>query len=126
MIDRWIENAVTEFGTTLGIADLTFNSNGNVQLQFETSGELTIEPADDHVRVFLVRQHSFIKHSQLEHALHLCHWQHGTPFTTQAGLLRDDRLMFVVGIANTEFVTAALQRVFEYLCGLHESVAATP
>ncbi len=123
---NWIDQTLLEFGKTLGIDGLQFADGQLVRLDFERSGELSLEKGDSQVRVFLVRATRHLSGAQIGRALELCHWQNRNLFPIQSGLLGEQRIVFVATIRAENFVVPTLQKCFDYLCQLHETVADTP
>ena len=124
MVEIWIQSAIEEFGKSLGLANLSLQGSGSVQLFFEKLGLLTIQPAEEHVRVCLVRQQPFLTAQQLETALTLCHWEQNPQFAIQVGLIDEDQLMFVSLIPNQQLRGGTLQETLSRLDAMHQTVSS--
>ena len=122
---EWIDQTVEDFGRSLGIDRLGFTATPVIQLAFDRTGTLVLERAGGAVVVYLARRLPLPLSSGLgSRALELCHPRHGHPFAYAAGFRGDDTLIFLVRIPETEFTLPTLQRAFDGLVQLHDTMAA--
>lgn len=118
----WIDDALSDFGRSMGIPDLRFGDNDALQLAFERRGTLFFERLDDGVLMYLVQQVPYPDAELYARALDACHWRHHHPYAVRAGLRGEDALAFAVEIPNAEFQLPAIERALEFLSDLQQRV----
>jgi type III secretion system chaperone SycN len=119
----WVDDALADFGRSLGFNDLQFRSDGPVSLEFARLGTLYFEPLDGHVLTYVVRTLDRPDAGLFARALDLCHWRHHHAFPIQAGLAGDTQLSFAVRIPESDFTLPTIERVVDLLGQLHDAVS---
>jgi type III secretion system chaperone SycN len=118
----WVDEALADFGRTLGIANLRFPGDGPVRLEFDRQGSLYFEPLEGQLLAYLVRPLDRPEAEFLGRALDLCHWRHHHAFPVSAGLHAERELTFAVRVPEREFTLPTIERVVDLLGRLHDSV----
>jgi type III secretion system chaperone SycN len=123
----WIQQAVREFGDTLGIEDLRFNAGEGIEITLD-SGELvgiahSPALASDHMLVYVVAPLAFDPMPQMEAALRLSNARHaGAPYPRAAIL--DNRLVLSARLDAREFNLPALDEAVWRLVDLQHEAAS--
>jgi type III secretion system chaperone SycN len=117
----WVDDALADFGRSLGIDGLRFQPDRPVQLEFARLGTLYFEPLDGQVLSYLVRRLDRADAGTLATALELCHWEHHHAFPVQAGLHDDSDLSFAVRIPESDFTLPTIERVVDLLGKLQDA-----
>lgn len=114
----WIDDAVSDFGRTMGLEPLAFNSSGVINLVFEVSGALYLERADSALLVYLCREIDRPSAELYAAALELCHWRHNHDYPVNAALHQDKTLVFSVRLTEEQVSVPALEQVIQLLDSL--------
>jgi type III secretion system chaperone SycN len=118
----WVDNAIRDFGRGMGMEALTLNDEGLLCLDFETTGRLYIERAENAVLVYLVRMIPQHDNVNLQNALALCHYREGLSLTVNAGFGEENRLVFIARVPERDFSLSMLEKTIELLTRLHQKV----
>jgi type III secretion system chaperone SycN len=119
----WVDDALREFGQSMGLPNLAFSERGVVRLSIGRMGRLGLERQSSEVLIFLLRTIPVGNGKLLRKALTLCHYSEGHPFVVQTGLKGDDQLIFLLRIPEREFTVQAIEQSIELLDRLHASIA---
>ena len=117
----WVERTIEEFGRSIGIPGLRFNSKGLVHLTLEAMGSLFVEKADGAVLVYLAREAPFLSVPALTKALARCHYEENHAYPVHAALRGENQLVFLVRMEQNDFTLPALETVITLLGRLHDS-----
>jgi type III secretion system chaperone SycN len=120
----WIDQAVRDFGYGMGIADLAFEGDGPVCLDFERRGRLCIERVPEAVLVHLTRRLEHPPPDLFRRALEACHYEAGHPLPVQAGLHGEDGLVLLTRIKDGDVSLPVLERAFDLLTQLHQRLGS--
>lgn len=115
---------LAEFGRSLGMERLHWSDAGVVALDFDARGTLYLENLEDDLLIYLVRGVDLRdgKLKLLHHALRLCHYREGLPYTVHSGLKDQTSLVFSVRLPGNEITLPSLEEVLEMLTKLHDKV----
>lgn len=119
----WVDDALADFGRSIGIAGLQFAADSPVSLEFERLGTLCFEQLDGCVLVYAVRRLDRPDEECLSAALDACHWRHNHPFPVQAGLHGGEHLTFAVRIPERDFALPMIERAVNFLGEMHDAVS---
>ncbi len=121
---NWIAQTFSEFGRSIGLAELDPGPNGLVSLEIGLDRRLDFKVLEEAVLMFLGRPLGADKLLCLRRALDTCHQRHGWSLPVRAGLTRDGRLVFIVRLAAREFRPNTIEQAFDLLSRLHDRVSA--
>jgi len=119
---NWTDETLRQFGKSIGIEGLGFNTRNVCCLSLKESGELYIEKKDDLVFVYLARRLPRISEKALEKALSLTHFRNPWPLPVSSGLRDDDHLIFITWIATEDFSLPVLDEAIRLVMSLHQQV----
>jgi type III secretion system chaperone SycN len=117
------DDAVREFGRTMGMPKLGFNENKVVRLRFEKAGSLSIERTGQGLLLLLARSTDRARDGVLERALELCHPEKTDRLRPNAGLASDGALVFSVRLDERVLDLASMTSAFDLLRRLHDRAA---
>jgi type III secretion system chaperone SycN len=120
----WVDDAIAEFGRSLGLPGLQLGDQAPINLVFEKSGTLFIERQESDLVLYVARQVPPHEDRWAEAALALCHPRQRWPLPVRAGLRGDDTLVLITRIAEREVSVPTLQSAVELLFRLHDKAAA--
>jgi type III secretion system chaperone SycN len=120
----WVDDAIAEFGRSLGLPGLQLGDQAVLNLVFEKSGTLFIERQEAELVLYVARQVAAHDDRRAEAALALCHPRQRWPLPVRAGLRGDDTLVLITRIPEREVSVPALQSAVELLFRLHDKAAA--
>ena len=118
----WVDEALADYGRSLGLPSLEFNESGTASLRFDILGELYIEQIEGSVLLYVVREHQRPDTHLMAAALSVCHWGQNPPFPSNVALHGDNNLVFSIILPETEFDVPTMERAIDYLGKLHDSV----
>ncbi len=119
----WVDDALGDFGRTLGFDQLRFPDSGPVRLEFDRLGALFFEQLDGQILTYVVRTLDRADGELLARALDMCHWRHHHAFPVHAGLHGETELTFAVRIPESDFTVPTIERVVDLLGQLHDAVS---
>ena len=118
----WIDDALADYGRSIGLEPLTFNERGVLCLVFELSGTLFVERLDQGVLVYLCRELQRPNSAIYARSLDLCHWQRNHPYPVNAALRQDRLLVFAVRLSEEQVSVPTLEQVIQLLGQLHDQI----
>lgn len=116
----WMDQALSDYGSTLGLPGLAFDDRDVVKLVFEYTGALYIERAAGDMLIYLCREIDRPSAEIYAQALSLCHWRHNHPFAANPALRQDRTLVFSVRLKEEEVSVPALRQAIRLLGHLHD------
>ena len=115
-----VDTTVNEFGQSLGLPELAFNSSGSLSLSIEGLGMLFMERGEGEVLVYIARSVPRFTEKVFQRALELCNPDRGHFTDVQAGLKGEDVLVFAVRLSDQEFSLHTINDAIRLLGGLHD------
>lgn len=118
----WAAPIIADFGRSIGIQSLAFNDSGGVSLTFGDEGLLCLEPTDEELLVYLVREvlpHDVAAKSR---ALALCRPDRHWPWPVHAGSRGPGRLLFLTRLPQHAASLATIEQAMDLLTRLHGMV----
>ncbi|HVJ87941.1 MAG TPA: CesT family type III secretion system chaperone [Caulifigura sp.] len=119
----WIDDALADFGRSLGFDQLKFPAEGPVSLQFDRLGTLYFEPLEGSILTYVVRSLDRPDAEMFARALDICHWRHHHAFPVHAGLHGETELTFALRIPDSDFRLPTIERAVDLLGQLHDAVS---
>ncbi len=116
----WVNEALADYGRSIGIDSLTFNEAGVASLKFELLGDLYIEQADAGVLVYLMREIERPSAEIYAAALEVCHWQHNHAYQVNPSLRGERYLILAVNLTEEDFSVPTLEQLLQLLGQLHD------
>ena len=118
----WVDDALADYGRSLGLPSLEFNESGTASLQFDVLGELYIEQVEGSILLYVAREYQRLDTRVMADAMSACHWDGNPAFPANVALHADNNLVFSVTLPETEFDVPNMERAIDYLGSLHDSV----
>lgn len=118
-----IDDAVAEFGRSIGMERLALRENGSLVLDMQALGRLAIELIGERredVSLSLIRQVQTPDDKACERLLELCHYRAPAPFPVRAGLTNQGQLMFAVRMDVSQFTVPNIHQALQWITGLHD------
>lgn len=125
-----IDEAISEFGRSLGIPSLALGDSGRLALAFGDFGELFFEkrPGEHHgeemLLVCLARDHGHNPERVALRALEACHPRRLPRELVNVALALDGRLVLIVRLGEREVSLPSLESTLQLLKGLHDQASA--
>ena len=123
-----IDDAIAEFGDSMGIPSLKLNESGKLALSFDGLGTLFFEQLsreddfdDPELLVYLARDHGPAE-EVVEAALAACHYERAHPQPVDAGLSSNGQLVFATRLQENEVTLPSIEASLELLTRLHNSL----
>ena len=120
----WLDEALADYGRSLGFPRLAFDDRGVVNLMFQRSGALYFERIDDGLLAYLCREMDRPSAAVYAAALGLCHWRHNHPRAVNPALRRDRVLVFAARLREDEVSVPVLEQTIGLLQRLHDQIAS--
>lgn len=122
----WIQQAISDFGDSLGIEGLALDDNGSLELILE-SGELVgivhiADAADKEMLVYAGAPLRFDPLAQMERALQVCNARYGVPPAVQTAI-SNNLLVLSIRLPAREFNLPALDEAVWRLIDMHHDAA---
>jgi type III secretion system chaperone SycN len=112
------EHVIAEFGRRMGLPSLAPEGDKPVQLHIEGMGSLFIEEAGEDVLLYLARDFPPHDRDAPRRALALCRSALARPFPVQAGLYKDNTLVFLTRFTPKNFSLQGLEQAVPVLSRL--------
>ena len=116
----WIDDALAEFGRSLGLETLEFNEQGVLSLAYEVSGDLYLERMENCLLIYLCRELQRPDGALFASALDVCHWRHNHAFPVNPALYENNQLVFSVRLREEDVTVPTLEEVIQLLNRLHD------
>jgi type III secretion system chaperone SycN len=112
------EHVIAEFGRRMGLPALALERDKPVQLRIEGMGSLFIEEAEEDVLLYLARDFPPHDRDAPRRALALCRCGLARPFPVQAGLYKNNTLVFLTRFTPKTFSLQGLEQTVPVLARL--------
>ncbi|MBL9157788.1 MAG: CesT family type III secretion system chaperone [Verrucomicrobiales bacterium] len=125
-----IDEAISEFGRSLGIPSLTLGESGRLALSFGDYGELFFEKrpgehyGEEILLVCLARDHGHQPEQAALRALEACHPLRMPREIVNVALALDGRLVLIIRLEEREVSLPSLESNLQLLKGLHDQASA--
>ncbi len=121
---NWVDTTIKDFGHAMGIENMALKVGDVIGLNFEKRGDLYFERLENEVLISLVRDVLWYgeKSPILRKALALCHYNNGYKWPVNAGVTKNNRIVFFVRVPEKDFSLVTLEEILEVLTGLHDQL----
>jgi type III secretion system chaperone SycN len=119
------EHVIAEFGRRMGLPSLIMERDKPVQLHIEGMGSLFIEDAEEAVLLYLARDFPSHDRDAPRRALALCRSGLARPFPVNAGLYKNNTLVFLTRFSPKTFSLQGLEQAVPVLARLLDDVLNT-
>ena len=118
-----VDEAVAEFGRSIGMERLALRDNGSLLLDMQALGRLAIELIGEQredVSLSLIRQVQTPDEKGCERVLELCHYRAPAPFPVRAGLTSQGQLVFAVRMDTSQFTVPNIHQALQWITSLQD------
>jgi hypothetical protein len=118
------DEAFAEWGASLGLPYLKFNSKGILAFSSRGLGDFFAERSEELFLFYLIREIQRPDRRVFATALQLCNPKEKFRFPTSVGLKGGHRLSFFIRLPEWGINYPLLDSVFKQMCEMHEQVRA--
>jgi type III secretion system chaperone SycN len=112
------QHVIAEFGRRMGLPTLAPERDQPVQLHIEGMGSLFIEETEEDILLYLARDFPPHDRGAPRRALALCRSGPARPFPVQAGLYKNNTLIFLTRFTPKTFSLQGLEQAVPFLARL--------
>ena len=115
-----IDSVIAQFGESMSIPDLKFNSNGVIHLTIANIGNLYIERHGEKMLIYLTEGVTYPSLTLYRKVLELCHYRENLIFPVNASFHTSGKLIFSVLLKQELVTLPAINQIIYLLSQLHE------